>query len=78
MKIKSEANQNKFRNSLTSFIFSEAATETKREDKSAVVDSFSRNGDDGTSRILNGDILPKYHEIFHAIGATEELLSYLG
>nr|XP_023023433.1 cob(I)yrinic acid a,c-diamide adenosyltransferase, mitochondrial-like isoform X1 [Leptinotarsa decemlineata] len=41
-------------------------------------DTFSRLGDDGTSKIINGDVLPKDSQIFNAIGATEELLSYLG
>lgn len=41
-------------------------------------DSFSRTGDNGSSKIISGEILPKDHEIFNAIGATEELLSYLG
>ncbi|CAG9815627.1 unnamed protein product [Phaedon cochleariae] len=41
-------------------------------------ETFSRLGDDGTSRTINGDLLPKDNEVFHAIGATEELLSSIG
>ncbi|XP_060528675.1 corrinoid adenosyltransferase MMAB-like [Cylas formicarius] len=39
---------------------------------------FSRDGDNGTSKLLSGEILPKDHQMFVAIGATEELLSYIG
>lgn len=42
------------------------------------IESFSRNGDDGTSKTLTGTVLPKDNEIFHAIGATEELLCFIG
>ncbi|KAK9889645.1 hypothetical protein WA026_007021 [Henosepilachna vigintioctopunctata] len=48
---------------------------TKEQDLPA---SFSRAGDNGTSKTLTGEILPKDHKIFNAIGATEELLSYIG
>lgn len=40
--------------------------------------SFSHQGDNGTTTCLSGDILPKDHRVFKAIGATEELLSYIG
>ncbi|KAF5290015.1 hypothetical protein FQR65_LT11681 [Abscondita terminalis] len=43
-----------------------------------VIETFSRNGDNGTSKTLTGQILPKDHKIFNAIGSTEELLSYIG
>ncbi|XP_018330188.1 cob(I)yrinic acid a,c-diamide adenosyltransferase, mitochondrial [Agrilus planipennis] len=37
-----------------------------------------KEGDLGTSKVLTGEVLSKDHFIFNAIGATEELLSYLG
>ncbi|KAK4875113.1 hypothetical protein RN001_011535 [Aquatica leii] len=43
-----------------------------------IIETFSRNGDDGSSKTLTGQILPKDHKIFNAIGSTEELLSYIG
>ncbi|KAF5298057.1 hypothetical protein FQA39_LY11825 [Lamprigera yunnana] len=43
-----------------------------------LIETFSRNGDDGTSKTLTGQLLPKDHRIFDAIGSTEELLSYIG
>ncbi|KAK5644526.1 hypothetical protein RI129_005826 [Pyrocoelia pectoralis] len=43
-----------------------------------IIETFSRNGDNGTSKTLTGEVLPKDHNIFHAIGSTEELLSYVG
>ncbi|KAJ3643427.1 hypothetical protein Zmor_026138 [Zophobas morio] len=39
---------------------------------------FNRNGDTGSSRTLTSNLLPKDDRIFNAIGATEELLSYIG
>ncbi|XP_066144400.1 corrinoid adenosyltransferase MMAB-like isoform X1 [Euwallacea fornicatus] len=39
---------------------------------------FSREGDNGNSKTITGDILPKDSPIFNAIGAAEELLSYIG
>ncbi|XP_050302556.1 corrinoid adenosyltransferase MMAB-like isoform X2 [Anthonomus grandis grandis] len=39
---------------------------------------FSRDGDTGTSKTIMGESLPKDSPVFNAIGATEELLSYLG
>lgn len=41
-------------------------------------ETFSRTGDDGNSKILAGTVLPKDDRIFNAIGAAEELLSYIG
>lgn len=49
-----------------------------RAEIKAAEDTFNKDGDFGTSKTINGEVLPKDHEIFHAIGATEELLSYLG
>lgn len=43
-----------------------------------IIETFSRHGDNGTSKTLTGEVLPKDHNIFHAIGSTEELLSYVG
>ncbi|GJQ75696.1 hypothetical protein Trydic_g17769 [Trypoxylus dichotomus] len=37
-----------------------------------------RRGDNGKSCILSGEVFPKDHEIFQALGTTEELLSFLG
>jgi cob(I)alamin adenosyltransferase len=39
---------------------------------------FNRQGDGGTSKTLTSQVLPKDSQTFHAIGATEELLSHLG
>ncbi|KAH1017260.1 hypothetical protein HUJ05_007932 [Dendroctonus ponderosae] len=39
---------------------------------------FSREGDYGTSKTITGEALPKDSPIFSAIGAAEELLSYIG
>ncbi|KAH1000678.1 corrinoid adenosyltransferase MMAB [Dendroctonus ponderosae] len=39
---------------------------------------FSREGDNGTSKTITGEALPKDSPIFSAIGAAEELLSYIG
>lgn len=41
-------------------------------------ETFSRDGDTGTAKILAGQTLPKDDKIFNAIGAAEELLSYIG
>ncbi|CAG9760657.1 unnamed protein product [Ceutorhynchus assimilis] len=46
--------------------------------KPLVQETFSREGDNGTSKTIMGALLPKDDHIFHAIGATEELLSYIG
>ncbi|KAJ8951032.1 hypothetical protein NQ314_007732 [Rhamnusium bicolor] len=43
-----------------------------------IPESFSRLGDDGTSKTIDGNKLPKDNQVFNAIGATEELLSFLG
>ncbi|CAG9865406.1 unnamed protein product [Phyllotreta striolata] len=48
------------------------------ESASASSETFSRQGDGGASKIINGDLLPKDSQVFNAIGATEELLSYIG
>lgn len=48
------------------------------EPLSKISETFSRQGDNGTSKTINGDILPKDSQVFNAIGATEELLSYIG
>lgn len=53
-------------------------TDTGAIKESKVIETFSRQGDNGSSKTITGDVLPKDHEIFHAIGATEELLSYIG
>lgn len=42
------------------------------------IETFSSEGDNGTSKILSGEFLPKDDKIFDAIGATEELSSYIG
>ncbi|RZB66670.1 cob(I)yrinic acid a,c-diamide adenosyltransferase, mitochondrial, partial [Asbolus verrucosus] len=39
---------------------------------------YSKDGDKGTSKTLEGEVLAKDSKIFNAIGATEELLSYIG
>lgn len=39
---------------------------------------FSRKGDSGLTETLSGEVLSKDNYIFDAIGATEELCSYLG
>ncbi|CAG9834192.1 unnamed protein product [Diabrotica balteata] len=56
--------------------------ESKSQDKDAPIltipQNFSRLGDNGTSKTINGEVMDKDNEIFNAIGATEELLSYLG
>ncbi|XP_019865275.1 corrinoid adenosyltransferase MMAB-like [Aethina tumida] len=41
-------------------------------------ETFSREGDNGMSKTLTGEKLPKNHNVFKAIGATEELLSSIG
>ncbi|KAJ8968883.1 hypothetical protein NQ317_015490 [Molorchus minor] len=43
-----------------------------------IPESFSRFGDNGTSKTIDGNLLPKNNQIFNAIGATEELLSFIG
>lgn len=43
-----------------------------------IAESFSRSGDHGQSKTLAGDSLPKDNKIFNAIGAAEELLSFIG
>ncbi|CAH1967569.1 unnamed protein product [Acanthoscelides obtectus] len=48
------------------------------EDKKTEAEIFSREGDDGTSKTISGDVFSKDSEVFNAIGATEELLSYIG
>lgn len=53
-------------------------TELCKESKSVKQEIFSREGDNGTAKTITGDVLPKDHYIFNAIGATEELLSYIG
>lgn len=53
-------------------------TKAINDEESKVWESFSKCGDDGTSKTITGEVLPKNHSIFNAIGATEELLSYLG
>ncbi|KAJ8955264.1 hypothetical protein NQ318_000291 [Aromia moschata] len=50
----------------------------KEESKVDIPESFNRLGDDGTSKTLNGTVLPKDNQFFNAIGATEELLSFIG
>lgn len=50
----------------------------KEEYEKNLPESFSRLGDNGTSKTIDGTILPKDNQIFNAIGATEELLSFLG
>lgn len=56
--------------------------EPKSQEKDAPIltipENFSRQGDNGTSMTINGDIMDKDSDIFNAIGAAEELLSYLG
>ncbi|XP_076251705.1 corrinoid adenosyltransferase MMAB-like isoform X1 [Rhynchophorus ferrugineus] len=55
------------------------STEVCKESKSGKqLEIFSREGDNGTAKTITGDVLPKDHCIFNAIGATEELLSYIG
>lgn len=61
-----------------SIFFSKPAVTRKANEDKPLEPSFSRDGDNGMSKTINGDALPKDHEIFHAIGAAEELLSYLG
>lgn len=39
---------------------------------------INHDGDHGESIIASGEALPKDHDIFHAIGITEELTSSLG
>ncbi|KAL3267730.1 hypothetical protein HHI36_006857 [Cryptolaemus montrouzieri] len=51
---------------------------TKTSKNKDCPESFSRCGDNGTSKTLTGEVFPKDHKIFDAIGATEELLSYIG
>lgn len=41
-------------------------------------ETFSKSGDNGSSKTLAGDTLPKDNKVFDAIGAAEELLSYIG
>ncbi|XP_018575499.1 cob(I)yrinic acid a,c-diamide adenosyltransferase, mitochondrial-like [Anoplophora glabripennis] len=50
----------------------------KDQSEKILPDSFSRLGDNGTSKTIDGTTLPKDNQIFSAIGATEELLSFLG
>lgn len=64
--------------SINSFFCSKNAIKPKNQITEDCLESFSKIGDNGTSKTINGDVLPKDHEIFHAIGAAEELLSYLG
>nr|CAH7755458.1 unnamed protein product [Callosobruchus chinensis] len=47
-----------------------------RKDESTEI--FSRQGDEGLSQTISGDVFSKDNEVFNAIGATEELLSYIG
>lgn len=39
---------------------------------------YCRKGDQGEAYTMSGDIHPKDHDIFHALGTAEELLCYLG
>ncbi|XP_022918116.1 corrinoid adenosyltransferase MMAB-like isoform X2 [Onthophagus taurus] len=41
-------------------------------------DAFAKDGDTGYSRTSSGTILPKDNKVFEAMGAAEELLSFLG
>ncbi|KAF2896880.1 hypothetical protein ILUMI_09290 [Ignelater luminosus] len=51
---------------------------TSKPPEVPVPETFSRNGDNGTSKTLTGEVLAKDSKIFNAIGATEELLSCIG
>ncbi|XP_044734529.1 corrinoid adenosyltransferase-like [Chrysoperla carnea] len=59
---------------------SPALTVTNENSKKTVLNSkpIVHNGDDGKSITLSGVIQPKDHDVFHAIGITEELTSTLG
>lgn len=50
----------------------------EKEGKVPILEIFSRDGDNGNSKTITGEILPKDSSTFNAIGATEELLSYIG
>lgn len=39
---------------------------------------YTKNGDQGTSALMNGRRLPKYDERFHFLGSVDELTSQLG
>ncbi|KAG5898259.1 hypothetical protein JTB14_008604 [Gonioctena quinquepunctata] len=65
-------------NQLRSFSEKADVKVLKNDNSINIPETFSRLGDDGTSRTINGDVLPKDSQIFNAIGATEELLSYIG
>lgn len=58
--------------------FFSVASAPKPQETPEIAETFSRHGDDGNSKTLLGEIFPKDNKVFNAIGATEELLSYIG
>lgn len=56
----------------------EFVSEKNHSQSPTATEAFSREGDKGSSKTLTGDLLEKDNRIFNAIGATEELLSYIG
>lgn len=53
-------------------------TESKKKPPHTTPPGIKHDGDHGESIIASGEALPKDHDIFHAIGITEELTSSLG
>ncbi|CAH0556016.1 unnamed protein product [Brassicogethes aeneus] len=65
-------------NQIRSYCRSATKCEEKDTSKGTQKQTFSKEGDSGFSKTLTGETLSKDHNIFNAIGATEELLSSLG